>query len=384
MRWCVMPMAIAGPASSFTAAASLHRPPRQSLLQRGEVSRHQWGNVRVQDGRRGALEFAVFGQDVGGQGDVEPARRGQRPDRRLVRGVGEGEEQADGKRPGARGHNLVQDRPDLRRVQRHERLAVRGHPFRNLEAQIVGDGQPARRKRQPVERRPRLPADGEHVAEAGRGDQRGPGAPVLQHGVGRDRGAMRDDRVRGDAERGQPAQQRDRGIGPGGEQLEDADGAAVAVDQIGERPADVHTDDGWLVIGHGRCSTFYVNSPYAATHNGSQCSTTVRRRAKRPRRRGGFPARDAEWWLPAHTGTTTDVASTHEKPAPSFAIFAHPFYHPPMTFTHLEVHSHFTLLGATPSVPALAARARERRDDPPGADRHQRALRRGGVRSRLP
>jgi DNA polymerase-3 subunit alpha len=29
-----------------------------------------------------------------------------------------------------------------------------------------------------------------------------------------------------------------------------------------------------------------------------------------------------------------------------------------MTFTHLEVHSHFTLLGATPSVPELVARAR--------------------------
>ena len=30
-----------------------------------------------------------------------------------------------------------------------------------------------------------------------------------------------------------------------------------------------------------------------------------------------------------------------------------------MTFTHLEVHSHFTLLGATPSVAELAARASE-------------------------
>ena len=30
-----------------------------------------------------------------------------------------------------------------------------------------------------------------------------------------------------------------------------------------------------------------------------------------------------------------------------------------MGFSHLEVHSHFTLLGATPSVPELAARARE-------------------------
>ena len=30
-----------------------------------------------------------------------------------------------------------------------------------------------------------------------------------------------------------------------------------------------------------------------------------------------------------------------------------------MTFTHLEVHSHFTLLGATPSVSQLAARARQ-------------------------
>ena len=30
-----------------------------------------------------------------------------------------------------------------------------------------------------------------------------------------------------------------------------------------------------------------------------------------------------------------------------------------MGFTHLEVHSHFTLLGATPSVAELAARARE-------------------------
>ncbi len=29
-----------------------------------------------------------------------------------------------------------------------------------------------------------------------------------------------------------------------------------------------------------------------------------------------------------------------------------------MTFTHLEVHSHFTLLGATPSVPELVSRAR--------------------------
>ncbi len=28
-----------------------------------------------------------------------------------------------------------------------------------------------------------------------------------------------------------------------------------------------------------------------------------------------------------------------------------------MTFTHLEVHSHFTLLGATPSVSDLVARA---------------------------
>ena len=30
-----------------------------------------------------------------------------------------------------------------------------------------------------------------------------------------------------------------------------------------------------------------------------------------------------------------------------------------MAFAHLEVHSHFTLLGATPSVPELASRAHE-------------------------
>ena len=30
---------------------------------------------------------------------------------------------------------------------------------------------------------------------------------------------------------------------------------------------------------------------------------------------------------------------------------------PEMSFTHLEVHSHFTLLGATPSVTDLVGRA---------------------------
>ena len=54
-----------------------------------------------------------------------------------------------------------------------------------------------------------------------------------------------------------------------------------------------------------------------------------------------------------------------------------------MTFTHLEVHSHFTLLGATPSVAELAARAREGRADPSGAHRHQCALRRRDLCPRL-
>jgi len=41
----------------------------------------------------------------------------------------------------------------------------------------------------------------------------------------------------------------------------------------------------------------------------------------------------------------------------AFASFAHPFYDCPVNLTHLEVHSHFTLLGGTASVEQLVDRA---------------------------
>ena len=136
------------PCAFAICACALPLAACQPRLQRVQVARHQRRDVGVEDGGRGALELAEFRQDLGGEGDAQAACLGQAPDGLLVGRVGEGEEQADRQRLGPGGDDPVEHGGDLGLVQRRQDLAVRRHPLRHLEAQLVGHGQPARREGQ--------------------------------------------------------------------------------------------------------------------------------------------------------------------------------------------------------------------------------------------
>src|SRR5439155_1647995 len=206
--------------------------------------------------RRPALELAVLRQQLGAHGDVGvgPLGRGHLARAPLVRGVDVGMDEVDDERldparlqPGGGAADLV-----LVERRHHEALGV--HPLGHLHAQLARDER-LEGALEAIGRGPRATAQLEHVAEAARGDEPGPGALALEHGVGGGGGAVDDDRQVG----GRPP-----GRGDGGQDavglvarrrrhLDHADGAGRLVEEheIGEGAADVHADEQAVRGTHG-------------------------------------------------------------------------------------------------------------------------------------
>ena len=150
----------------------------------------------VDQGRHGALVFAVFRQDDGGKRDVDAGvpRGHQLADPVLVRRVGVGMEQADGEPVDPERHQLVGRGEDPVLVERRQLGAVVAHPPGRLAHQVQRHEtfrlHPEERVSVAVGHR--LAGDLDQVAEAFGDQQPEPFEPVLQHRVGRRRRAVQD------------------------------------------------------------------------------------------------------------------------------------------------------------------------------------------------
>ena len=141
-------------------------------------------------GRR-PLELAHLGGDLVRR---DHERVGQRVaqdlgDARLVRGIEEREEQADGDGLGPLALQPPRGAMHARLVERADH-AVRPHPLVHLDAAAALDHRRRRRLVQAVQARPRLAAEEQEVAEALGGDERGAGETARQQRVGGDRRAV--------------------------------------------------------------------------------------------------------------------------------------------------------------------------------------------------
>ena len=232
---------------------------RESLEAR-QIARHARAHIGVERGGRGALVLAELAQDLVAQRHEQGRRlAAQRlAGRDLVRRVGVGMEEAHRDRLDAARDELARERwRSSAGSSRRERLAGRGHALGHLEGEVARH-QRARAMEEQVERvGPVAAAERVDVAEARRGDERGPGAAALQHGVDRDGRAVQQLVHGGDVATGE----RERGGGPLGrvgrhrQRLRRDDGAVVEPDQVREGPADIDADDAQVYLsplGRGR------------------------------------------------------------------------------------------------------------------------------------
>ena len=170
----------------------------QPALEAAHVIAHLGADEGVHRRRGEALELAELRRHTGRGGDegLRPFLQHDGARALLVAGVDVGEEEADGDRL----HALLAQRPrslaHALLVQRLQHLALRRHPPlahghavapAHQRARLPGDVLHDR-----VVLRALVAADMDDVAVAGRGDHAGHGAVVLQHRVGRDRGAVED------------------------------------------------------------------------------------------------------------------------------------------------------------------------------------------------
>ncbi len=276
------------------AAARLHDLQRrrdpglgQARLERADVALDDGADVRIHDGRARALVLADLGEDLGGARDVDVVADDLPDDRggaTLVGRVRVGVQEADRDRSDACVARLLGRVPHGLLVQRDPLLAARAGALGDLVAQPARDERRRLLVLELVHHRDPQPPQLEHVAEAGRRQQRAARALPFEH------------RVRGDRRRVHDLRDA-RGRRPGLlQQLEDAldDAARVVVgrrqhllraqravgaeqDDVGERAADVDAD------------------PVAVSHGASQSLRTedARSRAcrRRRRRRPGSPRR---------------------------------------------------------------------------------------------
>ena len=228
----------------------------QPILEAAHVVAHLGADEGVHRRRGEALELSELRRDPGRGGDegLGPFLQHDRAGALLVRGVDVGEEEADGDRL----HTLVPQRAcglaHAVLVQRLQHVALRRHPPLLHGEAVAAAHQRARLPRDVLHDRvvlgPLVTADMDDVAVAGGGDHAGLGAVVLEHRVGRDRGAVEDvgDGVgrrpaplaeRGDARRGAL-----RGVVRRGGHLVDRALARLAIgnDEVGEGAADIDAD----------------------------------------------------------------------------------------------------------------------------------------------
>ena len=231
-------------------------PLLQPVLEAAHVVAHLGADEGVHRRRGEALELAELRRDPGRGGDegLGPFLQHDGPRALLVRGVDVGEEEADGDRLYA----LVAQRPrglaHALFVERLQHVALRRHPPLLHGEAVAAAHQRARLPRDVLHDRvvlgPLVTADVDDVAVAGRGDHAGLGAVVLEHRVGRDRGAVEDV---GDGVRRRAAPLAERGDARGGAlrrvvrrggHLVDRALARLAVgnDEVGEGAADIDAD----------------------------------------------------------------------------------------------------------------------------------------------
>ncbi len=268
------------------AAAGLHQLQRhadphlaQAPLQPLQIAADHRLDIGIERGDDGAFVFAKAGIDLARQRhrDLRPLARDQRPRPALVRGVEEGEQKADRDRfhpVRHQGRNGVAHRA---LVQRHQHATLRVDALDDLLAPSARQQEYRGRRAQlrRIHRVADLPADLQHVAEAGGREQADAGTLFFQHRVGADRGAVDDarDPMRRDAalvdDPAQTGDDRLARIGGRGGNLEQARGFAVCPgDDVGEGAAGVDAD----------------------LHCGSECSTPlVHRQAGREVARVAHP-----------------------------------------------------------------------------------------------
>ena len=230
------------------------------LLQPVLEAAHVVANLGADEGvhRRGgeALELAELRRHPGRGGDegLGPFLQHDGPRALLVRGVDVGEEEADHDRLDPLLAQRSRGLAHAVLVQRLQHVALRRHPPLLHGEAVAAAHQRARLPRDVlhdgVVLGPLVTADVDDVAVAGRGDHAGLGAVVLQHRVGRDRGAVEDVgdgfRRRGAplAERGDACRSALRGVVRRGRHLVDRALARLAIgnDEVGEGAADIDAD----------------------------------------------------------------------------------------------------------------------------------------------
>ena len=171
----------------------------------------------------------------------DDARPGQPPpqllgDRPLVRGVAEGEEQADGDRLRA---VEIRQRVELERLEH----AVGADPLTDAVTALERDERLRVRRAEPVELRAVLPPQVQQVLEAGGRDEGRSRALALEQRVGGDRRPVREPLDLARADRGRGGQH--RLLLP--RRRRHLRRSQLAVDEehgVGEGPAHVHAQDG--------------------------------------------------------------------------------------------------------------------------------------------
>jgi hypothetical protein len=164
-----------------------------------DVAAHLRADEGVGRDRRGALELAILLRQLVRRRD-EHARQAFAEDflrPRLMRAVGVAVDEHDGDGFDAERLEPVAQRREARLVERDHHLAVGAHALLHLEAQRPLDQRLVLLEIEIVGVGPVDAADLVDVAEAVGGDQRGPGAGSLQHGVDGDRRAVQEQARRG-------------------------------------------------------------------------------------------------------------------------------------------------------------------------------------------
>ena len=171
-------------------ARTSHRAscPTQTI----EVARDQWRDIRIDDGRAGALELEHLGQHVARQGHEHAgqALANVCADGALVRRIAIGVKEAHRNGFDVRCAQLVDCRIHGREIERFQYGAACVQPFAHAEAKGALDQRLRLAPANVVRQRDTDPAQLQHVAETLGRQQRGARALALENGVGGNRRGM--------------------------------------------------------------------------------------------------------------------------------------------------------------------------------------------------
>ncbi len=227
----------------------------QLVVQAVQVAAHARADVGVDRCRGEALVLAMLGADLAGDRDerIRQHAADDLPDAFLVRRVGERAEEADGDGLDALAGQVGKLLLHRALVERDVHAAVHQHALRHAAAVLAQDQRPRllRDVLHQAERvRLAVAGDVQDVPEPARGDHPHPRAAPLEDRVGADRRAVQQRRqlrrlgARHRADLLDALEDRHRRVLRRGCQLVDVDPLALLVveDQVGERPADVHSE----------------------------------------------------------------------------------------------------------------------------------------------